>query len=92
MDANLGNLGSAFGDVLRDLRLRSQLSQAELSLDSGISKPFISALERGTRRPALDTVFQLSAALNVDPDELVRMTQMHMHSGRSSRGRARRRR
>ncbi|WP_297132979.1 helix-turn-helix transcriptional regulator [Terrisporobacter sp.] len=51
---------------LRIARLVADKTQLQLSEESGISKDYISALERGiTKNPSLDTMKKLSKALDV---------------------------
>ena len=64
-------LYSAFGQVLRQTRLRRGLSQESLALDAGLDRTFISMLERGLRQPTLATLFALAAALNVKPSRFI---------------------
>jgi len=59
----------AFGELLRRHRLAAALTQAGLAELAGISEQAISLLERGSRRrPRVDTVHAISAALKLDPD------------------------
>lgn len=60
------------GNVLRELREKSGRSQEVVSGLADIGRTHLSAIERGERRPTLDTIFKLSAALNISPSELVR--------------------
>lgn len=62
---------AAFGSTLQTLRLKQNLSQAELALSSQLDRTFISLLERGIRQPTLTTIFQLSDGLNIKPSELI---------------------
>ncbi len=56
-------------DLLRQQRLASGLTQAELAERAGISEQAISLLERGARsRPRRSTVEGLAAAMNLAPD------------------------
>src|ERR687886_804407 len=57
---------SAFGDVLRQLRLEAGLTQEELAERAGLSTRGLSDLERGLRRtPRLGTVRLLAEALGL---------------------------
>src|SRR5690348_16158180 len=61
---------SAFGALLRRLRLAAGLSQEELAERSGISLGAISALERGVRRaPYRHTIARLVVGLDLSPQE-----------------------
>ena len=61
----------AFGDVLRELRRERGLRQEALAEASTCHVNYVSFLERGINSPTLMVVFQLAAALNVSPAELV---------------------
>lgn len=63
----------SFGDRLRALRLTAGLSQEELAERSGVSVRGISDLERGMRRrPQIETIRLLAAALGVSTEDLNR--------------------
>jgi transcriptional regulator with XRE-family HTH domain len=64
-------LRTAFGDLLRELREKRGLSQAQLALESELDQTFVSLLERGRRQPTLVTLFALCDALRVEPDTVV---------------------
>ena len=60
-----------FGLLLTRRRLHAALSQEELARLVGIHRTEISLLERGGRRPRLDTLLQLAAAVETEPAELL---------------------
>ena len=64
-------VAEAFGQVLRNARKEAGLSQEKLAFESGIDRTFVSMLERGVRQPSLTTIFQLAAALDTTPTEMV---------------------
>ena len=66
-------LGKAFGEVIRALRVERGLTQAGLAERCDNSVVFISMLERGKRQASLETTFLLAQALGLTPDELVKM-------------------
>ena len=51
------------GNVLCEARLKAGLSQAELSLRTGIDQSDISKLERGVGNPSIVTLEKIAAAL-----------------------------
>lgn len=53
-----------FGNRIRSLRLIQNISQEELSFRSGLSKNYISDVERGTRNISLQAISKLAAGLN----------------------------
>lgn len=64
----------AFGLVVKELRLKKGLSQQSLSFESEMDRTYVSLLERGMRRPTLNTILNLAAALDTTGPELVRKT------------------
>jgi len=64
----------AFGRVVKELRLRKGLSQQSLSFESDMDRTYVSLLERGMRRPTLNTILNLAKALDTTGPELVKKT------------------
>ena len=52
---------------LREEREKSNFSQMELSLESGISQNMITYIENGKRTPTITTVLKLCNALKISP-------------------------
>ena len=67
----LTKLDSAFGKSLKSKRLSANLSQEQLGLKSGLSRPYISELEMGKKDPSLFTIFKLANALELKPSVLI---------------------
>ena len=67
----LAKLDSAFGKTLKSRRCSSNLSQEQLGLKSGLSRPYISELELGKKDPSLFTIFKLANALELKPSVLI---------------------
>ena len=59
------------GSNLRAARMARGLTQGELARMAGISLPFYGNVERGMRRPSLETVCRLAMALEVPVDALL---------------------
>lgn len=72
------------GNVLRELREKTGRSQEVVSGPADIGRTHLSALERGERRPTLDTLFKLAAALNMSPSEIVRRIERALENADSS--------
>lgn len=68
----------AFGFVLRELRMKREISQETLAFQTGYHRTFISLLERGVKGPSLRTVFKLAMALQVNPVEMVRLVSKRL--------------
>lgn len=72
------------GNVLRELREKTGRSQEVVSGLADIGRTHLSALERGERRPTLDTLFKLAAALNLKPSEIVRQIERALENADNS--------
>lgn len=64
---------TAFGEVLTQLRMNAAVSQEQLGFTSNLGRQYISSLELGRKVPSLPTLFKLAAALNISPDQFVRL-------------------
>jgi transcriptional regulator with XRE-family HTH domain len=60
-----------FGDVLRESRKKSNISQAELAFSSGLDRSYISKLETEVYQPSFSTIFATCEVLKIKPSELV---------------------
>jgi transcriptional regulator with XRE-family HTH domain len=60
------------GDRLRDLRKRRLLTQEQLAERSGVGIATIVRVERNQVEPRGSTIRKLAAALDVEPEELVK--------------------
>ena len=56
---------SIVGEVIAHFRKRKKLSQEVLSGLSDIGRTHLSAIERGERKPTLETLYRISLALEV---------------------------
>ena len=59
------------GNVIRQFREERNKSQELVSGLAGIGRTHLSAIERGERRPTLDTFFRIAYALGVKPSVLM---------------------
>lgn len=64
-----------FGKVLREVRLEKKFSQEELAHVCGLDRTYISLMERGKRKPTINTIFALAMGLNVLASDLVLATE-----------------
>jgi len=69
---SLLDIEQAFGFVIKKYRTELSMSQEELALESGLDRTYISMLERGKRRPTINTLFSISSTLNVRPYKLIK--------------------
>ena len=66
----------AFKEVLRELRVKNNLSQEKLAELCDLDRTYISLLERGLRQPTITTIFKLAEALNIDPSEFIKLIEL----------------
>ena len=59
------------GEVIYHFRKSKKLSQEVLSGLSDIGRTHLSAIERGERKPTLETLYRISCALNVKMSDIV---------------------
>ena len=59
------------GQVLQRFREQKKQSQELISGFAGIGRTHLSAIERGERKPTLDTFFKIADALGVKPSILM---------------------
>lgn len=59
------------GEVIADFRKRKGISQEVLSGLADIGRTHLSAIERGERKPTLETLFRISNALDVHMSDIV---------------------
>lgn len=59
------------GLVIQRFREQKKQSQELVSGLAGIGRTHLSAIERGERKPTLETFFKIADALNVKPSQLM---------------------
>ena len=60
-----------FGNILKTLRLRENMTQAQLAQKLGLTKSVISAYETGLRLPSYDVLIHISKIFKVSTDYLL---------------------
>lgn len=60
------------GDVIAEFRRKKGISQEVMSGLAGIGRTHLSAIERGERKPTLETLYKLSCALDTKMSALVK--------------------
>lgn len=60
-----------FGNVLKTLRLKENMTQAKLAQKLGLTKSVISAYETGLRLPSYDILIHIAKIFNVSTDYLL---------------------
>ena len=59
------------GEVIADFRKKKQLSQEVLSGLADIGRTHLSAIDRGERKPTLETLYRISCALDIKMSTIV---------------------
>ena len=60
-----------FGKRLQALRAEAGFSQEALAHASGVSRRYLSGIERGEANPSLDQIVRLAETIRVEPAELM---------------------
>ena len=63
------------GRVIQRCREKNGLSQEVVSGLADIGRTHLSAIERGVRKPTLETFFKLAEAMNVEPHQLLKQIE-----------------
>ena len=63
------------GNVIQEYREKRGLSQEVVSGLADIGRTHLSAIERGVRKPTLETFFRIADALDIKPSELVKLIE-----------------
>lgn len=66
-----------FGNTLKALRLREDMTQAQLAQKLGLTKSVISAYETGLRLPSYDVLIHVSKIFKVSTDYLLGVESQH---------------
>lgn len=59
------------GEVIKELRCKKGISQEVLSGLADIGRTHLSAIERGERKPTLETLYRISNALNIKMSDII---------------------
>lgn len=65
------------GKVIQEYREKKGLSQEVVSGLADIGRTHLSAIERGVRKPTLETFFKIADALDVAPSELMKLIEKY---------------
>ena len=66
------------GRVIQATREQRGLSQEVVSGLADIGRTHLSAIERGQRKPTLETFFKLADAMNIAPSELMKRIELEI--------------
>lgn len=61
----MSEIATEFGQRLRALRLDRKMSQEELSFKASISAAHLGQIERGLKKPTVETIGRLASALEI---------------------------
>ncbi len=60
----MDNIVKALGQRIRQLRYQANMSQEELAFTAGLNAAHLGQIERGLKKPTIETVNQIAEALN----------------------------
>ncbi|WP_115776325.1 helix-turn-helix domain-containing protein [Paraburkholderia caffeinilytica] len=80
-------LAEIFGAVLREHRLRAELTQEQLAFEADIRRNYVSMLELGQHQPTLTMLFALAGALQCSPSDLLSDVEKQLTRARPARRR-----
>ena len=69
------------GKVIADMRKKKGISQEVLSGLAVIGRTHLSAIERGERKPTLETLYRISLALNMKMSDIVKEIEERIENG-----------
>ena len=79
METNTDNkLSKKIGTKIKLLRTKLKISQEELGFSAGLNKNSVGAIERGESSPTIDTLDQISKALEISIVELVDVSKIDL--------------
>lgn len=70
--AKIHPFSKRFAKKLRDERLKNNLSQEKLAFKAGVTRNYISMIERGERTPTVTKLYDIAKAMNTEPWELLK--------------------
>jgi len=65
----MSDIMERFSKRIRDMRQLRGVSQEQLALKAGINVSFLGQIERGTKKPTIDTIDKLLEALDISYQE-----------------------
>lgn len=68
------------GSVIANFRKSKDMSQEVLSGLANIGRTHLIAIEQGSRKPTLETLYRISAALNVPMSDIVKEIENRLES------------
>jgi len=71
------NLQQIFGEIIKQLRIKRNLSQETLAFNADIDRTYISDIEKGERNISMQVAFKLANALQISFSELIKEIESH---------------
>lgn len=68
------------GNVIATFRKKKGISQEVLSGLADIGRTHLSAIERGERKPTLETLYRISCALDVNMSDIVKEIEQQINT------------
>jgi transcriptional regulator with XRE-family HTH domain len=78
-------LGQRITQLLQEERERLGLSKYALARRSGVSQQMIGYVEKGQKRPSLETALRLADALDLDLGDLIKKARREVVAAKKSR-------
>jgi XRE family transcriptional regulator, regulator of sulfur utilization len=72
----------AFGQAVREARLKRGLSQEEAASIGGIDRGYYGHIERATKTPTVNMIFRISEAVGRKPSQLLARAEAILDKGR----------
>ena len=69
------SVAAAFGQIVRNARIKRGLSQEEFAERCGLHRNAIGLVERGERTPNLDTIVGIARGLGMRPSRLMALIE-----------------
>ena len=66
------------GEVIAEFRKKKGISQEVLSGLADIGRTHLSAIERGERKPTLETLYRIATAMDVKMSDIVSEIEKHL--------------
>ena len=68
----MSDISNKFAKIVKEIRLRKNMSQGDLAKILGVHSTYISGIERGVRNMALKNIEKLANALGVSVNDLLK--------------------
>jgi transcriptional regulator with XRE-family HTH domain len=66
------------GECIKSARTKKHITQIELAVKAGISRPYLSDLENGRYMPSVETISNIAKELEIDLNFLTQMTEIQV--------------